>query len=208
MGLLWVCLHSGDVSSAFFRRPVLTASLLLTGCASFQGASDGGSDKGSDTTGASTPTVAPATGEKVTGDGYSFTVPEGWGFPEQGVPGQTAKTFAADLTDDDGFADNVNVLASPAGKLTAEQIESLGVKELKNSGVAKVDVLGRVTIAGSPSPHLSADFSTRGIDYRIDQYYATNDTQTYVVTFSSSRSVSQADRDARAESVLATWAWN
>lgn len=149
--------------------------------------------------------VEPASGETITGTGYSFRVPEGWGIPEAGFEGFGLDSVAADLTDTDGFTDNVNVIVSPAGELTTEQIETLAGPEIEASGGADVEFLDRITIAGTESAHLTGTYSASGATYRIDQYYPTEPGQTYIVTFSFNDTTSQADRDALAYAVLATW---
>lgn len=174
----------------------LAAALVLTACSS------------ASPTAPSAPEVSvpAATGPEITGTGYSYSVPEGWAVPPDGTaPG--ADTIAADLTDDDGFVDNVNVLLSPAGEVTSEQVESQGVDELEGAGAEDVAIRDRITVAGSESAHLSAALSTSGVEYEIEQFYVTSEGQTYVVTFSVSPSVSEADRDELYGSVLASWTW-
>jgi len=150
-------------------------------------------------------TVDPATGDTITGTGYAFNAPEGWTVPGSLPSG--VDTVAADLADADGFTDNVNVLLSPAGALTPDQVESAGAAELESVGATDIEVRPRVTVAGSESAHLTAQLSSSGVTYVFDQYYATNADQTYVITFSFSDTESQSDREALAESVLASWTW-
>lgn len=177
---------------------VLVAVMALAGCSSSPTA-------GADPT---EPGVAPATGETITGTGYTFQVPEGWGEPEQEIEGFDPDAFAADLDDADGFSDNVNVILSPAGEVTPEQVETLGVEELEGVGATDVEIGDRITVGGSESAHLSAALASEGTEYVVDQFYVTADGQTYVVTFSFSPTVSVADRDEVASSVLASWAWS
>lgn len=147
-----------------------------------------------------------ASGDVISGTGYSFAVPEDWGVPDP-IEGFDPDALAADLDDTDGFADNVNVILSPAGEVTPEQVESAGVDELEGAGATDVTIRDRVTIAGGESAHLSATLAAQGTEYAIEQFYTTSDGQTYVVTFSFSPTVSQGDRDALTDSVLATWTW-
>lgn len=191
----------------------LSAALLLAGCGmSVSPDSTGSGDAGGASAAPSTsaaPEVAPAAGETITGTGYSFSVPEGWGVPSQDVVPSQVDVFAADLTDvEDGFSDNVNVLLSPMGEITPDLVESAGVDELEASGATEVTVGDRVDVAGSESAHLSAMFEQQGVQYAIDQYYVTTDGQTFVVTFSFSPTVERAQRTEVAESVLASWTWS
>ncbi|MDY0912948.1 hypothetical protein [Rathayibacter festucae] len=172
--------------------------VLLAGCSSPAG------DSGSD---ADTIDTAAATGDTISGDGYSYSVPEGWGAPDADPATMGADTLAADLTDTDGFADNVNVVLSPAGEVSADQVEGAGVTELENAGATDVEANDRVVVAGAESAHLSANLTASGATYAVEQYYVTDDGQTYVVTFSFSPTVDDDQREAVAESVLASWAW-
>jgi hypothetical protein len=153
--------------------------------------------------------AAPATGPTISGTGYSFALPEGWTVPapeslpeDLEAPGM--EILAADMADADGFTDNLNVVLASGGVFTADQIESVGVRELEAGGIDDVEVQDRVMIVGTESAHLSAAFGTT---HNMDQYYVSNDEQTYIVTFSFSPTVSVPDRDALAQSVLASWAW-
>lgn len=180
---------------------VLVALLALAGCSSSPAVE-------AEPTDAADPGTSAATGDTISGTGYSFQVPEGWGEPEQEIEGFDPDAFAADLDDADGFSDNVNVILSPAGEVTPEQVETLGVEELEGVGATDVEIGDRITVAGSESAHLSAALASEGTEYVVDQFYVTADGQTYVVTFSFSPTVSDADRDEIAESVLASWTWS
>jgi len=152
--------------------------------------------------------TAPAAGETITGDGYSYSVPEGWGVPDgMDAASEGLDSLAADLTDEDGFADNVNVLLSPAGLITIDQAEQAGVDELEAAGATDVELEDRVRVADGDAALISADFSQGGLSYVIEQYYLNSDDQTYIATFSFSDTVEDDVRTEIAESVLATWTW-
>ena len=87
------------------------------------------------------------------------------------------------------------------------QVEGAGVTELENAGATDVEANDRVVVAGAESAHLSANLSASGTSYAVEQYYVTDEGQTYVVTFSFSPTVDDDQREAVAESVLASWAW-
>lgn len=191
---------------------LLAAALTLTGCSTLiptaqetSGTSSAPSE--SEETTANEIDAAPATGDTITGDGYSFVVPEGWADPQQEIPGFDPDSFAANMQDTDGFADNVNVLKSPAGFVSADQVETLGLKELETVGATDVAVNDRVNVAGSESPHISAAMTSDGVSYVVDQYYVSTDDQTYIVTFSFSDTVPAAERQQISESILVTWTW-
>ena len=144
----------------------------------------------------------------VAGTGYRFPVPEGWGEPEGVAAPSGTDAFAADLTDDDGFADNVNVIALPTGAVTPEAAEAQGPAGLKQIGATKVTVADRTTVGGETAAHLTASLTSSGQKYRVEQFYVPHDGKTYVVTFSFSPSVSSSDREAVYAPSFAGWAWS
>ena len=148
----------------------------------------------------------PATGIEIAGTGYTFRVPLGWQIPDA-PEGYDPDALAGDPNDTDGFADNVNVVVSPAGLLTPDQIEQGSEEEMNAVGADSVETNERVRVAGSETTHLSTQITEQGLTYLLEQYGVSSDEQTYVVTFSFSDTVSDADRQALAESVLATWTW-
>lgn len=146
-------------------------------------------------------------GDEITGTAYSYRVPEGWGIPEQEIPGFAPDSLAANLDDGDGFADNVTVVLSPAGEITPDQIENAGKDELEGAGAKEITVNDRVTIAGGESAHLTAVMSANDTSYTVDQFYPTQDGQTYVMTFSFSEELSADERAEVTEATLASWTW-
>jgi len=178
----------------------LAAVLLLAGCSSPTGQ---GADPAPSS---SAPAAEPAAGDTISGTGYTYAVPEDWGDPGP-VEGFDPDSFAADLDDADGFADNVNVILSPAGKVELEQVESAGPGELEGGGATDVTVQPRVTVAGAEASHISAALASEGTEYLIEQFYVNSDDQTYIVTFSFSPDVAAGDRQAVTDAVLASWTW-
>ncbi len=147
----------------------------------------------------------PATGTTIAGDGYTYVVPEGWTVP--GDTGFDLDSVAMDSEATGNFASNVNVLLSPGGKLTADEVEEAAIPELESVGATDVTVHDRLTIAGSESAHLSAQLAQQGVEYVSEQYYLSDEDQTYVVTFSFAGDTAVEDRRSVAESVLVTWEW-
>jgi len=99
------------------------------------------------------------------------------------------------------------VVLTPSGALTADMVEAVAVNELEAGGATSVEVLDRVTVAGSDTAHVTAVLTVGELTYRIHQYYVSSDDQTYVVTFSAAEDLPDEQTTALAESVLATWTW-
>jgi hypothetical protein len=150
--------------------------------------------------------VDPATGVLLTGTGYSLNAPEGWEVPSDAPP--QADVFAVAPPDADGFYNTVNVLFAPANGESADTKETNGVAYLDGTGATEVQVRPRVAVAGIASVHFSAArTSSNGSTYRSEQYIVTANGLDYTVTFVFGLTVPQADREALAESALASWTW-
>lgn len=172
---------------------ILVAALALAGCSSSSPAP-------------AAIAAAPASGETLVGSGYEFTAPEGWAVPtDMALP--DVDIIIMDMTDTDTFTDNVNVVVSPATGLTADQAEASVVGELEGAGFGDVTIRDRIMVAETETTHFSAMGSVNGTEYQMEQFFIpVPDANGLIVTFSFSTSVSEPDRKALSESVLATWA--
>jgi hypothetical protein len=192
------------------RTPALTVSALaltlafgLTGCdvIASPDSSSGSSEEAPELS------AEPAAGEVVTSDGYSYSVPEGWVKQDAAIaPG--ADTVALDESSTGTFANNVNVVLSPSGSFTPDDVEAAAGDELEAGGATNVEVLDRLTVAGGETAHISAEMVSGDVTYKVHQYYLTEDDQTYVVTFSYGDDVSDEEAVDTAESILASWTWS
>lgn len=198
------------ILSSRIAAVTLLTSLTLAGCG---GSSDSETSKPKDS--ASTPsatattedagTPAVADGKTIQGDGYSYVVPTGWDVPKTTIPGTEATdTFVADLTDKDGFADNINVIKQNTAppKPVVELKDELG-KQLTQAGGKNVKVKETGKIDGEGYVHISSTQPTN----LTEQYFVVHDGETYFITFSHSPNVSESDRTKVAASVLGTWKW-
>lgn len=187
----------------------LVTALSLAGCGGSDSDSDSSKTKESAST-SKTPDAAdtsdaPADGDAIKGDGYTYSVPEGWEVPSTAVPGtEMADTFVADLTDKDGFADNINVIKQDTAppKPIIEIKDELGA-QLTQSGGKDVKVQETGKIDGEDYVHISSSQAAN----LTEQYFVTHDGKTYFITFSYSTTVSEDDRTKIATSVLDSWKW-
>ncbi|MQW74877.1 hypothetical protein GHK92_03245 [Nocardioides sp. dk4132] len=184
----------------------LAAVLALTGCS--------GDDTDDSATSATpvkpeepTPSVPAADGPLIEGSVYTFNVPEGWDTPAQDIPGLDFDSMAADLSDGDGFSDNVNVIRAGGDTLTPDQAEETATRELETGGASDVAVEDRVVVDGEETAHLSATISMNGASTTVDQFYLAGQDGAFIATFSFSPSVSATQRAEVTDSVLASWTW-
>ncbi|MET0931250.1 MAG: hypothetical protein ABWX74_17145 [Aeromicrobium sp.] len=186
----------------------IVSTLTLAGC----GGSDSGGDSGSDSSSSpssSSDDVDAADGDAIKGTGYTYSVPDGWAVPEQDIAGtEQTDSFAADLEDTDGFADNVNVIRlDPAPLDDLDKLEDGLAAELEGAGSKDVTVGNRTEIDGDETVTITSVQTQAGKEYLTDQFNAIHDGVSYVITFSFSDTVSEADRNDLSSSVLASWKW-
>ncbi len=176
----------------------VVVALLLTGCsAQPQTQEDAPAVSG----------IAPASGPVVSGDGYSFNAPEGWEETDpSGAPG--TDVIAWDANPEGDFADNVNVVISPAGLVPLDAVEAGTVQELEAVGAENITVKDRLTLNGAELTHLAASMTVQGLTYQAEQFAINSDSQTYLITFSFRESVPESERVELAESVLVTWSFD
>lgn len=149
-------------------------------------------------------------GRTVEGTDYSYSLPDGWEVPTQDIPGtEQTDSFAADLTDTDGFSDNINVIRlDPAPVDDLDDLEKGLTDELEKAGSQDVSVRDRTEVDGDETVHIASTQSQQGKQYLTEQYNAIHDGVSYVITFSYSDTVSENDRDDISESILDTWKWS
>jgi len=163
-------------------------------------------DSSSSSSGAVASEVDPATGPTLKTDDFSYNAPEGWEDAGSAMPG--AESVAANTSDDDGFADNLNVLRiAPAPVSDLDDLEDASVNELEGADATDVKIQDRAAIDGLEAIHVSAGMSLNGNDYLVEQYNVIRDDVSFIVTFSFSPDVSEGDRADLSQSVLASWAW-
>lgn len=181
----------------------LSSSLLLAGC----GGSDSDDDKSSRPDGSGgTSTAQAATGEKQTTEAFSFSAPEGWEHNDEVA--SAALAFAYDPQDDDGFADNINVIEDKTlAKADADDIERGATASLKSVNAEDIKVGDPITIAGADAVTITSVFNMNGNKYAVVQYAVPHGDTGYVITFSYSPDRPRAEQFQIAESVAASWQW-
>jgi len=153
------------------------------------------------------PAPEEASGDRLSGSDYDFAVPDGWG--EAGAaPGFDSDVLIADLDDQDGFADNMNVILVPLdADYSVTQVEESSVGELEAVGATGITVQDRVSIDGLEAAHISAELTVGEASYVTEQFLLVKDATSHVITFSFSPTVGEGDRAALTDAVLASWAW-
>ncbi len=193
---------------------IVAVALVLTGCSAL---GIGGGDRpatanpstpsGQDTGTPTTPGAGPATGTLITGTGYSFRVPEGWAEADASLaPG--ADVLVMNTRSSAQFTDSINVLLSPAGLVPLALLEQATRGELEGIGARDVMVGDRVRTGGNEFTHISAFMTLNTLNYQVEQFAVNSNSQTYLITFAFSPSVTEQERMEVATSTLATWSFN
>ena len=190
--------HKKRPRSARVAGVVFAVAIALTGCA---GITSPGSLYGE----AAEIVAAPATGPIVSGNGYTFAAPVGWSVPAN-LTLQNVDILVSNPADQDSFGDNVCIILTP-GRIIPTLFEWQAIEDLKESGATDIIKRGRVIVAGSEAVHVSSIVTSRGVESQAEQYFFSAEGQTYTVTFSFSLTVPKSQRDAVAQSVLASWTW-
>lgn len=181
-------------------------AITLAGCGGDGDEKSGDESSSSNSDGASASGADPATGPTLETDDFSYNAPDGWEDAASAMPG--AESVAADTSDDDGFADNLNVLRlDPAPVTDLDELEDASVDELEGADASDVKVQDRAEIDGVEAIHISGGMSLNDNDYLVEQYNVIRDDVSFIVTFSFSPDVSEGDRTDLSQSVLASWAW-
>lgn len=197
------------------RAAALTilATLTLSACGSSDSDDSSSSSKDSKDSSKSSDSgfsAEPANGPSIKGTDYTYSVPDTWETPKNKPAGFDFDSLAVDSDDKDGFADNINVLRedpAPSG-LTSEQLDKELGDQLVKQGAKDVETQTAVTIDGERATHISMSQELNGNKNLTEQYYVVRDGALYVITFSHSPDLSEADRDEVAGSVLTTWKWS
>ena len=186
---------------------ILLATLTLSGCSlTLPGQSTPKPENSTSSEEPQDPQEQPAAGEEISGESYTYRAPEGW--EEYEYPGDPKPdTFMVRFDDAGEATSNFNTIPSPAGKVTADQIETQGVAEFDDLEGSSVTVNDRVQIAGAEAAYFTVQMKNGDGEYVIEQFYPTSDEATYVASFTFNVDVPEDERTKAIEATLASWEW-
>jgi len=93
------------------------------------------------------------------------------------------------------------------GELSPAELREAARTGLNGLGVTGLTMKGTVDLGGTDALHVTAVTSINATRYTVDQFYASRDGQTYVVTFSFNVGVTPRARARVHDPVLASWSW-
>ncbi len=147
-----------------------------------------------------------AGGTTITAEGFTYLVPDGWKDITDRI-GDGFLSAVGDTKDKDGFADNINVSNMATAEIDLGQTEDSAKSELEDVGATDVTILERTKVGGVESAHISANTTAQGATYHVDQYYTLVGDTGYIVTYSTSPDLSDADREDVITPILASFDW-
>lgn len=191
-----------------------TIALILTACGgeddstSESSSAQQSSESEPDTEdGEDSESAEPADGDLQESDEFSYALPEGWQDATQMVKDPIVSA-ALDSRDSDGFADNVNVVhLSPAPEPDLDSLENLAADELEAAGATKIVTLERYDVDGAAGIRQTAVLTQQGKTFRVEQYNAIRDGDSYVLTFSHNVDTPDEERREDIDPILASFKW-
>jgi hypothetical protein len=182
-------------------RSIAVLAMLVATVAGCAGSDSGGGSA----TKPGTSTAKHATGDTITADAFSYTVPKGWKETRQ----STLLSLAIDPHPVDGFRTSINVVSDDTIVGThGEELEKAVKKVLTSFNAKDIEIRDRLTIDGEDAVHSSAVMNINGNEYRVEQYGVEHDDAGFFVTLSFSLSIPQKTRDEISGSILSTWTWS
>ncbi len=182
----------------------IVLGLVASGCA---GATEEAStESAASVSTAASPSPPPKGSKRFSTPDFFFYAPKNW--RDSTGQAQQAVIAVMNASDNDGFADNVNVIRlDPAPITDLDELEEALQTELENAGAKDIEVLDRVQLDGVEAVHDSAVMSAGESEYRIEQFNAISDGVSFVVTISHN---TDADPEAMAkdiDTIISTWTW-
>ena len=152
-----------------------------------------------------------AAGERLTGEGYSFALPDGWRDATDQFQEYSELIDTGAVNGDQAgqaFSDNVNVLRNAdQSELPPAQAEHQFVEEL-GTVAKRVEVQPSARVDGVDALHLTGRTVAGKVTALTDQYIAYVDDAYFVVTFSYDSRTPRRERQDEVGSMLSSWAWD
>lgn len=191
----------------FHRRLVPLAIVLgLVGSGCANATDEANTESALAVSSAASPSPPPKGSKRFSTPDFFFYAPKNW--RDSTAEAQQAVIAVMNASDNDGFADNVNVIRlDPAPISDLGDLEQALRTELETAGAKDIEVLDRVQLDGVEAVHDAAVMSVGKREYRIEQFNAIVDGVSFVVTISHN---TDADPDAMAkdiDTIISTWTW-
>lgn len=150
-------------------------------------------------------------GKKLTGQGYSLTIPDGW---EDITASLKAKNPSLDEaigeSQSGSFRTNFNVVQPTPTTATVQhdavELHKEAASELKSVTSSTVSSLPNTSIDGEPAIGQTSKFTTGATPITFIQYIAIHDGLAYPITMTSATE-NLADAKAKVASILGSWHW-
>lgn len=164
------------------------------------------SEASSDTSSEPSSDEPPATGDRVTGEGYSYAVPDKWADATTEMKKEQPLVDTAVMSTEavDSFRDNVNVVPATNSETSADDLERSLVNELSGSSdFEDVTAKDRVQIDGVEAAQVWSQI--KNASFSTVQFVCYYEGRTYVITYSGHADHAEASQQAL--DFLDGWRW-
>lgn len=192
---------------------MLTVALVACGSSDDLDEDDGAAPTSDATTsepteppGSTDPTTEPE-GEGVSGEIYTYAIPDGWQDASSDPSFAQADTAVRSAEPVDDFLTNVNVVVTPAQGVTdVQSLREQFASELQEVAQVTPEALPDATIDGVAALAQRGRFTTQGVDVTAVQYLTIRADSFVVVTLTSSQAEVAAAQQTM-DDLLTSWAW-
>lgn len=190
------------------------SALVLAGCGEETGGSD--DDSTPTTTESPTPspdptddtTVDPPDGDTVTGNGYSFVLPDGWIDATAEFQDQTGQidSAAREEVPTEDYSNNVNIIATPIPQeFTTQELLDQQLSELQ--GFGEIEDSGITQFAGEEASYAVLPTNQEGVEYRVHQLFVQREGTVYVMSFAFRLSTDNTEASDIIAQIESGFAW-
>jgi hypothetical protein len=154
-------------------------------------------------------------GVQISGDGYSYAVPQGWEDAIDEPLAEGADTFVRAPEPVDEFVTNMNTVVSAAPGVEELQLDSPELEQVREQLATSAEgqtgvrpqPIEDAELDGSPAiGHRVDSFEAEGRTLTLTQYLTVRDEVSYVITVTASATDAEQADDA-VRTVLGSWAW-
>lgn len=151
----------------------------------------------------------PATGIRITKQGYEYSAPEGWVeiTKQMRESGQDIDTAVGEaMSGATTVRENLNVVLTPAPGGSMEAYEAIAADTLEFM-VKDLDIYARTVIDGREAVHVGGVAEVGNASFFFEQYIAEKDGTMFAISFAVDLATPEAGRRELIDSVLASWKW-
>jgi hypothetical protein len=148
-----------------------------------------------------------SSGDTLSGDGYSYAVPEGWSDASDQGESQGVDSIVRADDEESGFHTNILVEVDPASGVTdPNAIKDQWTSNVGGAVGATPSPIDGATIDGQDAVGIRLETTAQGVDVVQVAYLAINDGKIYSIALSTAADTEDASNDTF-DNLLGSWSW-